>query len=119
MASKNYEVIYTWQMTGEGPSYRVRQRELLRRPDCRSEVMAGSMAKHRQTYNNQGQDPKWEDAQTPPEYLRTHWVYYPRTMGSAACPVEVCRGGSTSITNLHIQFIHRHVRGMIVILEKR
>ena len=49
---------------------------------------------------------------------RLYMVYFPRTARSIRFPVGDCEGRATTRTNLRIDFMHRHVRDAVVILEE-
>ena len=104
-------------MTGEGPSYIARQRERVRCPKFSAELVSGSLAAHRQTQSGFGRGPQWADT-LPPVDQHMYRVFFPRTTGLVACPVEDCRGGTTSRANLLINFVHRHAQDMIMIMEE-
>ena len=62
---------------------------------------------------------KW-DTPPPPPYgePQTYWVSFPTATGPQGCPVKGCSGRVATMTELRVNFFHRHVRDTMVILEE-
>ena len=53
------EAAYGQNMTGEGPTYRERQRERVECGECGKEMAAGSLASHSMTHHGQAIEEQW------------------------------------------------------------
>ena len=108
------EVGYGQQMTGEGPSYRERQKVRLQCKKCREEMALGSMAGHLKTLHGQAAEERLIFAASPPgEEPQTYRMAFPTAGDPRSCPVEGCPGRATTSTAMQV-----HVRDTVVILEE-
>ena len=60
IADGHLEAAYEWQMTGVGPSFRERQQERVKCPDCELELAAGFIEVHRHEQHGNERHNKWE-----------------------------------------------------------
>ena len=82
-----------------------------------ADLATGFMMSHYQVQHRTGRGPHWE-ANPYPTDPRLYRVSLPREVGSVGCQVEGYEGQTKMLTNLRIHSVHRHVRKMIVIIEK-
>ena len=101
---------YRQRVTGEGLSYRERQRERVACWECGVEIAAGSLSGHLMTRHGRA---------APRRHL---WAPQttggPRTYSRRQCPVEGCPGVSATRAAMRVHFVHRHVYDTVVILEE-
>ena len=113
------QAAYGRRLTGEGNSYRERQRDRVECEDCSEQLAVGSMLSHMMTRHGkaagqrrQRKTPKEDRA--PQEYR----MYFPEKGGPQRCPVEGCPGKLATRTAMRVHFVHRHVLDTVVILEE-
>ena len=58
-AGTQLEAAYGRKMTGEGPTYRERQKEQVECGECGKEMVVGSLASHRMTQHGQAKEERW------------------------------------------------------------
>ena len=58
-AGNKSEAAYGRKMTGEGPTYRERQKERVECGECGKEMTAGSLASHRMTQHGKAKEEQW------------------------------------------------------------
>ena len=106
-------------MTGEGPTYRERQKERVECGDCGKEMVVGSLASHQMTHHAKAKEENcsWNDSAAGGE-PRTYWIDFPTKGGPRGCPVEGCPGRAGTRTAMRIHFCNRHVRDIVIILEE-
>ena len=113
------EVEYGQQMTGEGPSYRERQKGRVKYKECGEYMSLGSMTGHMRTQNGQAAEERrsWASL-TLGEELQTYRTAIPTAGGPWSCLVEECSGQAAKRTAMQVHFMHRHVQDTVVILEE-
>ena len=114
---------YTRIITGDGSSFKKRERERVLCPECGKELAKGSLVIYGQTQHvvakgglvSEGGESYRRDRDDNP---RTYRMVFPVQAGPRTCPVEGCSGWASTRTAMKVHFWHRHVRDTIVILEK-
>ena len=76
----------------------------------------GSLVAHCQYQNGKGWYPHWVETPKPPD-PRLYRVSLPIAEMSVEVPVEGCKGLEKTYTNLRIDFVHRHVKNTILMME--
>ena len=105
-------------MTGEGPSYQERQRGRVQCKECGEEMAFGSLAGHMRTQHARAMEGRRSWAAAPlGEEPRTYRMAFPTAGGTRNFPGEGCPGRVATRTAMRVQFIHRHLRDTVVILE--
>ena len=108
---------YRRRVTGEGLSYRERQRERVACGECGEEIAAGSLSGHFMTRHGRAATRRHLWAPQTTGGPRTYKIAFPR--GSRRqCPVEGCPGLSATQVAMRVHFVHRHVHDTVVILEE-
>ena len=110
---------YGRKMTGEGPTYRERQKERVQCGECGKEMAAGSLASQRMTQHGQATDQRWSwEASDTGGEPQTYRLDFPTKGGPQSCPVEGCPGRSGTRTDMRMHFCNQHVRDIVIILEE-
>ena len=111
---------YTCRMTGEGRSFKERQRERVLFPECGKEVAKGSLVAHRQTQHKvaKGRLEQEGDEAAGVKNPITYRMAFPAKARPRTCPVKGCSGRALTRTAMMVQFWHRHVRDTVVVLEE-
>ena len=121
-AAGNYlEVAYGRKMTGEGPTYRERQKERVECGDCRKGMAAGSLEAHCMIHYRKAKEDKWSwtDAATGGGgEPHTYRIEFLTKGGTRECPVEGCPGRAGTRTAMRVHFWRRHVRDIVIILKE-
>ena len=119
-AGKKSEEAYGRNMTGEGPTYRERQKERVECGDCGKEMTAGSLASHRMTQHGKAKASKWSwnESATGGGETRTYRVEFLTKGEARGCPVEGCQGRAGKRTAMKMHLCRRHVRDIVIILEE-
>ena len=110
---------YGRKMTGEGPTYGERQKELVQCGECGKETAAGLLASHRVTQHGQAAEERWSwealDTRGEP---RTYRMAFPTKGGPRSCPVEGCPGRAGMRMAMRMQFFNQNFRDIVIILEE-
>ena len=116
-AGTQSEAAYGRSMTGEGPTYRERQKGRVQCGDCGKEMAAGSLVSHRVTQHGQVAEEQWiwEALATGGEPQK-YRMAFPTKGEMQSCPVEGCPGRSGTRTAMRMHFFNRHVRDIVIIL---
>ena len=120
-AGNQSEVAYGRKMTGEGPKYLEKKRELVECGDGGTEVAAGSLDAHRMVQHGKAKAEMWSwtDAATGGGgEPNTYWIEFPTKGGTRECPVEGCPGRAGTRTAMRVHFWRRHVRHVVIFLEE-
>ena len=115
------EVAYGRKMTGEGPTYHKRQKERVDCGDCRKGMAAGSLEVHRMMQHGKAKEDKWSWNNATAGgggEPHTYWIEFPTKWGTREFPVEGCPGRAGTRTAMRVHFWCRHVRDIVIILEK-
>ena len=114
-----YEV-YTWSITGEGSSFKERQRGRVLCPECRKEFPKGSLVMHRQTQHGvtKGGLVLEGDEADGVDNPRTYILAFPAKTRPRPCSVKGCSGRALTRTEMKVHFWHRHFKDTVVILEE-
>ena len=111
------EVAYEQRMTGEGPSYRERQKRQVQCKECVKEMALGLMAGRIRMKHGQAAEERWIwSSLSPGEEPQTYWMSLLTVGVSRSCPVEGCPGRTATMTAMRVHFLHRYVRDTVVIL---
>ena len=106
-AGTQSEAAYGGRMTGEGPSYRERQKGRVQRKACGKEMAAGSMAGHMTTQRGQAAEELWSwTTSAKGEELRKYCMAFLAKGGPRSFPVEGCPGRATPRTAMRVHFLH-------------
>ena len=100
-------------MTGTGRSYRERQRERVKRPECGKELARGSLSEHRQNQHGVAKGGARQEGDNP----KTYMMAFPEKSGPMLYTVEGCSGRATKRTAMQMHFLIWHFRYTVVILE--
>ena len=96
--------VYGRKMTGEGPTYRERQKERVECGECRKEIAAGLLSSHNMTHHGQVKEELWIwEALTMGGDLQTYRLAFPTKGGPHSCPEEGCpgRAGTQTVMQMH------------------
>ena len=106
-------------MTGEGPTYRERQKVRVQCGNCGKKMAAVSLASHRVTHHGRvAEEPwSWEYSAMGGE-PQTYRMALPTKGGPRSCPVEGFPGQVGTRTSMRMHFFSRHVRDIVIILEE-
>ena len=109
---------YGRRITGEGHSYRERQRDQVECKECAEQLAAGSLSIHLMTQHGRaaGQRRQWSTpakGRVPQEYQTSFLA----KGGLHTCPVDGCPGKLVTRTAMRVHFMHRHFLDTVVILE--
>ena len=99
---------------GGGLNYLVRQKYRFQCPDCREDLVEGSLAAQHPMHHVWGRETQRVGAPPPPVEYR---VYFLRNPWTVACPVKDCRWGGAIRANPRFHFVKCHMQDKIVILE--
>ena len=89
VAGNQSEEAYGRKMTGEGPTYRERQKERFKCRECGKEMAEGSLASHRMTQHGQAKEERWSwEASDTGGNPQTYQVAFSTKGGLRSCPVE-------------------------------
>ena len=106
---------YEKKMTGEGPTYRERQREWVLCGECGKEMAVGSLAGHMMTQHGQAAEERWIwEALATGGDPQTYRLAFLAKGGPRSCPVEGCPGRAGTRTAMRIHFYNRHVRDVVI-----
>ena len=100
---RSYEA-YTQRMTGEGLSFKERQRERVLCLGCGKELAKGSLVAHRQTQNGvekRGLGQEGEKGARGDEPMN---LAFPEKSGPRPCPVEGCSGRAATQMEMRVHF---------------
>ena len=114
-AGNQSEVAYRRKMTGEGPTYRERQKERVECGDCEKGMTAGSLEAHHMIQHGKA---KTDAATGGVGEPHTYRIEVPTKGGTRECPAEGCPGRSGTRTAMRVHFWRRHVRDVVIILEE-
>ena len=103
-------------MTWKGDPHHVRQRRRVVCGDYGEELAVDSMATHLQNQHVRSGRSRLLPQPMPLTAPREYRVAFPRTATDIDCPVEGCPWRATILTNLRLQFMHRHVEDILVVL---
>ena len=88
-AGNQSDVAYGRRMTGEGPTYRERQKGRVQCRECREEMVAVSLAWHRMTHNELAEEKRWNwKTSATGEKPRTYRMTLPAKGDLWRCLVE-------------------------------
>ena len=106
-------------MTGAGNSYQERQLVWVQCTECGEEMALGLLAVHLQTQYGKktGGRRNWETTSLGRE-PRTYIMDFPTNGGPQNCPIEGCLGQAATRKVVRVNFLHRHVRDTVIILEE-
>ena len=91
-----YAEAYGIRMMGEGQTYRYRLRQRVYCPDCEADLVAGSLASHRQAQHGVDQwGLKEPHPPHPMDEVRNYRISFSRAARNIACPVGGCTGRAT------------------------
>ena len=106
-------------MTGEGTSYRERQKEQVQCGEYGKEMAEGSLASHRMTQHGHVIEERWSrEASATGGEPQTYRMAFLTKGGPRSCPVEGCPGQAGTRTAMCMHFCNRHVRDIVIILEE-
>ena len=110
---------YGRRITGEGRSYRERQRDRVACEDCGEQLVVASLSSHLMTRHGRaaGQRRQWTTpakGRVPQEY----WISFPAKVGPRTCPVEGCPGKMAMTTAMRVHFVHWYVLKTMVMMEE-
>ena len=107
------------QMTGEGNSYRERQKGRVQYRECGEEIVDGFMVGHMKTQHGRSAEEIWSwKTLGTGEEPRTYCMAFPAKGGPRSCPVEGCPGQAATRAAMRVHFLHRHVQDTLVILKE-
>ena len=111
---------YTRRMTGQGNTFRQRQRLRVTCPvdSCRKELNQGSMKTHLRRVHGLEDDSWQDDLTTPPPPSRAYRLSFPRTTTFRSCPVPGCLGRAKTRAGLRAHFQRLHPQDTVCILEE-
>ena len=110
---------YKRRIPEEVLSYQEIKWERVQCPECRKDLVRGSMATHRQKCHNVAKrrvgykDEEGGGGDKP----RTFWMTFSVNTGPRPCPVEGCSGKVETWKTTRVHFWNRHVWNTVVILE--
>ena len=114
------QVEYGRRLTGEGKSYRERQRDWVECKEFGFQLVVGSLSIHLMTRHGKaaGQRRQWT---TPTEgrVSQEYWISFPAKGGPRRYPMEGCPGKLATRTAMRVHFVHWHVLDTVLILEER
>ena len=104
------ETLYKRRMTGEGLTYRERQRVRLQCLDFGEDMAESLLGVYRHTHSGVDSEGRrqWETPQ-PDIEPQTYWMSFPTAEGPWECPVEGCGVRAKTRTSMKVHFLHRHV----------
>ena len=106
-------------MTGGGLTYRSRQRVRVHCPDCGENMTVGSLAVNWKTHNGVDAEGRNQWVTSPPDgEPQTYWMSFPTAAGPRECPFEECRRRVATKTSMRVNFLCRHIRENMIILEE-
>ena len=119
-AGNQSEEAYGRKMTGEGPTYRERQKERVECGDYGKEMAAGSLESHQMIQYGKAKSDKWswKEAATGGGKIQTYRIEFPTKGGTRECPVEGCPGRAGTWTAMGVHFWRQHVQDIVIILEE-
>lgn len=108
---------YKRRMSGEGLTYRERQRQLVTcpQPNCNTRLCASSLPRHLQSLHGIDTPSVAQPTPTPPA---TYRCSFPASIRKKKCPVPGCEGTATTRAGLRQHFQRRHIQDSICILEE-
>ena len=111
--------MYGKQVTGEGPTYRERQKGRVYCRECGEEITAVFLASHMMTQHGWVEEARlsWKPPATR-EGPRTYRMEFTAKGVPRSCPVEVCPGQAATRTAMRLHFLHQHVLETVVNLEE-
>ena len=108
---------YRRRLTGDGNSFRERQRERVACGECGAEIASGSLSSHLMTRHGKAAPRRHLWAPQTTGGPRTYKMNFPK--GSRRkCPMEGCPGVSETRAVMRVHFVHWHVHNTVVILEE-
>ena len=113
------EVAYRRQITGEGPTYRERQKGRVQCRERGEEMAEGSVAGHNMTQHGRAAEEQrsWKTSATG-EDPRIYCMTFLAKGGLRSCPMEGYPVLAATRTTMRVHFLHRHVLDTVVILEE-
>ena len=109
---------YRRRITGDGSSFRERQRERVACGECGAELAAGSLSSHMMARHGKAAPRQHLWAPQTTGGPRVYKINFPTKGGRRQCPVEGCPGVSETRAAMRVHFVHRHVHDTVVILEE-
>ena len=109
---------YRRRVTGEGLSWRERQRGRVACGECGEEIAAGSLSGHLMTRHGRAATRRHLWAPQTTGGPRIYKMNFPTKGGRRQCPVDGCPGVSETRAAMRVHFVHRHVHDTGVILEE-
>ena len=89
--------------------------------ECGAELVVVSLMDHNQWQHSigKGNQGRLHPTHNPtPQEAKPYWAPFPAALKWLIWSVEGFQGGVTSLTNLWVHFLHRHIKDTIVILEE-
>ena len=113
------EAAYGRKKTGEGPTYRERQKEQVECRECGKEMAAGFLESHRMTQHRQVKEEQWSwEALATGGDMQTYRLAFPTKGGPRSFPVEGFPGRAGTQKAMRMHLCSRHVRDIVIILEE-
>ena len=104
------EAEYRQLMTGEGPSYRERNKGLVQCRECGEDMAVVSLAGHMMTQHGKAAEERWSwETLSTGEEPQTYGMAFPSKGGLRSCPVEGLPGRATTRMAMRVHFMHHHV----------
>ena len=119
VAGTQLEDAYGRCMTGKGPSYRERQKELVQCRECEEEMSDVSLAGHMKARNGRAAEERciWKTSATGEEPQMYRMSFLDKG-GKRSCSVVRCSGRAATKISMWVHFMHPHVLENVVILYK-
>ena len=118
-AGKLSTAAYRRRVTREGPTYRERLKGHMACGECGELLAAGSLSIHIMNQHGRAAEIRWQWSNpTAGTGTQTYRMASPAKGGPRKCPVARCPGRVETRTAMRVNFVHRHVLNIVVIMEE-